>query len=165
LTAVVGKLSAEVRYLSSNNRISCRASVGHQLSGIFSLLKRCFAIIFKRQKVNQCWVQKFVEKLLKMSVCTESTDGEAAVSCCAHWTAVEWPAFDRSFKTLKNVSLKTEPIETVAFSFGITENTVFSNAIDSVSFGRHWKYYLFFDIISYHIICQKNDIISFISYR
>jgi hypothetical protein len=30
---------------------------------------------------------------------------------------------------------------------------------------RHWKYHLFFDIISYHIICQKNDIISFISYR
>jgi phosphoinositide-3-kinase regulatory subunit 4 len=29
---------------------------------------------------------------------------------------------------------------------------------------RHWKYHLFFDIISYHIICQKNDIISFISY-
>jgi hypothetical protein len=30
---------------------------------------------------------------------------------------------------------------------------------------RHWKYHYFFDIISYHIICQKNDIISFISYR
>jgi hypothetical protein len=30
---------------------------------------------------------------------------------------------------------------------------------------RHWKYHLFFDIISYHIICQKNDIISFISYH
>jgi hypothetical protein len=30
---------------------------------------------------------------------------------------------------------------------------------------KHWKYHLFFDIISYHIICQKNDIISFISYR
>jgi hypothetical protein len=28
---------------------------------------------------------------------------------------------------------------------------------------RHWKYHLFFDIISYHIICQKNDIISFIT--
>jgi hypothetical protein len=31
---------------------------------------------------------------------------------------------------------KTEPIETVAFCFGISESTVFSNAIDSVSFGR-----------------------------
>jgi hypothetical protein len=31
---------------------------------------------------------------------------------------------------------KTEPIETAVFSFGISENTVFSNAIDSVSFGR-----------------------------
>jgi hypothetical protein len=30
---------------------------------------------------------------------------------------------------------------------------------------RPWKYHLFFDIISYHIIGQKNDIISFISYR
>jgi hypothetical protein len=30
---------------------------------------------------------------------------------------------------------------------------------------RHWKYHLFFDIISYLIISQKNDIISFISYR
>jgi hypothetical protein len=35
---------------------------------------------------------------------------------------------------------KTEPIETVAFSFGISENTVFSNAIDSVSFGRTTPY-------------------------
>jgi hypothetical protein len=31
---------------------------------------------------------------------------------------------------------KTEPNETVAFSFGISKNTVFSNVIDSVSFGR-----------------------------
>jgi hypothetical protein len=30
---------------------------------------------------------------------------------------------------------------------------------------RHWTYYKFFDILSYQIICQKNDIISFISYR
>jgi hypothetical protein len=34
-----------------------------------------------------------------------------------------------------------------------------------MEYPRHWKYHLFFDIISYHIICQKNDIISFISYR
>jgi hypothetical protein len=36
---------------------------------------------------------------------------------------------------------KTEPIETVSFSFGISENTVFSNAIDSVSFGRWTGYW------------------------
>jgi hypothetical protein len=30
-------------------------------------------------------------------------------------------------------------------------------------FGRHWTYHFFY-ILSYHIICQKNDIISFISY-
>jgi hypothetical protein len=29
---------------------------------------------------------------------------------------------------------KTDPTETVALSFGISENTVFSNGIDSVSF-------------------------------
>jgi hypothetical protein len=28
---------------------------------------------------------------------------------------------------------------------------------------RHWTYHFFFDILSYHIICPKNDIISFIS--
>jgi hypothetical protein len=31
---------------------------------------------------------------------------------------------------------KTESTDIVAFYFGISENTVFSNAIDSVSFGR-----------------------------
>jgi hypothetical protein len=31
---------------------------------------------------------------------------------------------------------KTEFTDIVAFCFGISENTVFSNAIDSVSFGR-----------------------------
>jgi hypothetical protein len=30
---------------------------------------------------------------------------------------------------------KTEPTDIVAFCFGISENIVFSNAIDSVSFG------------------------------
>jgi hypothetical protein len=30
---------------------------------------------------------------------------------------------------------------------------------------RHWTYHFFFDIQSYHIICPKNDIMSFISYR
>jgi hypothetical protein len=45
-------------------------------TGIFSLLKRCFAII-SGKKARQCWVQKFFEKLLKLSICT---DGEAAVS-------------------------------------------------------------------------------------
>jgi hypothetical protein len=36
--------------------------------------------------------------------------------------------------------LKREPTDIVAFSFGICENTVFSNDIDSVSFGR-WTGY------------------------
>jgi hypothetical protein len=27
------------------------------------------------------------------------------------------------------------------------------------------EHIFFFDILSYHIICQKNDVISFISYR
>jgi hypothetical protein len=30
---------------------------------------------------------------------------------------------------------------------------------------RHWTYHFFFDILSSYIIFQKNDIISFISYR
>jgi hypothetical protein len=36
---------------------------------------------------------------------------------------------------------KTEPTDKVAFCFGINENTVFSNAIDSVSFGRWTGYF------------------------
>jgi hypothetical protein len=30
---------------------------------------------------------------------------------------------------------------------------------------RHWTYHFLFDILSYHIICRKNNIKSFISYR
>jgi hypothetical protein len=33
-------------------------------------------------------------------------------------------------------AIAKQPTDIVAFCFGISENTVFSNAIDSVSFGR-----------------------------
>jgi hypothetical protein len=41
-----------------------------------------------RQKARLCSVQKFFEKLFKLSIYTENCN-------CAHSLAVEWPAFDR----------------------------------------------------------------------
>jgi hypothetical protein len=42
---------------------------------------------------------------------------------------------------------------------------IFHHGKATTTNSRAWKYHLFFDIISYHIICQKKDIISFISYH
>jgi hypothetical protein len=79
LTAVIGILTAEVRYLFSKNRLSCRFNS----RPFFSQFKRSFAIIWGRYTV-----QKYFEKLLKLSICTDYCD-------CAHSLAVLWPAFDR----------------------------------------------------------------------
>jgi hypothetical protein len=59
---VVGKLSAEVRYLSSKNRLSCRFN-GHFLAAQNML---CYLLRQKaRPRSREHSVQKFFEKLLK----------------------------------------------------------------------------------------------------
>jgi hypothetical protein len=55
LTAVVGKLSAEVRYLSSKNRLSCR------FNGHFLAAQNMFCYLL-RQKARWCSREHSVQK-------------------------------------------------------------------------------------------------------
>jgi copper homeostasis protein len=64
--------------------------------------------------------------------------------------------FHRAFDVAQDPFKAAQVISELGFSRILTSGQVKS---------RPWKYHLFFDIISYHIICQKNYIISFISYR
>jgi hypothetical protein len=62
LTAVVGKLTAEVRYLSSKNRLSCRFN-----NHFFRTSKHVLLSFEAKIAPVQCSVQKFFEKFLKLS--------------------------------------------------------------------------------------------------
>jgi hypothetical protein len=76
LSAIVGKLTAEVRYLSSKNRLSCSTAIFFAVQKMF-----CYHL---RQKARQCSVLRFLEKLLNLSVCSDNCNCGLmrSLTCC-----------------------------------------------------------------------------------
>jgi hypothetical protein len=65
LTSVVGKLSAEVTYLSSKNRLSCR------FNGHFLAAQNMFCYLLRQKAaLGTCSVQKFFETELCTDYCS-----------------------------------------------------------------------------------------------
>jgi hypothetical protein len=111
LTAVVEKLSAEVRYLSSKNCLS----FWFNATDIFFTVQKMFCYHL-RQKARQCSVQKFFEKLLKLSVCTDYID--------------PWPSNKKTIKWLlepleQNVLAAKSTFSSHVFSWECTKKTPF----------------------------------------
>jgi hypothetical protein len=92
LTSVVGKLSAEVRYLSSKNRLRCR------FNGHFLAAQNMFCYLL-RQKARTRSREHSANLGTKVGAQSKSFLRLSFVLTTAHSLADDRPAFDRPFKT------------------------------------------------------------------